>query len=123
MSTQLFSGSLPIPSGTHIGNAIAVPNGVQSLGQNLQVDLSMTGSAFPNGSTTITVGISTDNGASYREASGTYTAPFAPGKGGGTPNQSLGFTVADASLVTHVRLSTSAPSAFNLPVTITVTGV
>lgn len=121
MATTLFSGTLPIAAGSKVNAPLAVPNGSQSLGQNLQVNVVMTGTAFPTGTTTITIGISTDNGATYREASGAYTAPFTSGKGGATPDQTLGFMVADAALVTHVRLSTNAPSAFNLPLTVTVT--
>lgn len=122
MST-LFTGSLSVVAGQKSYTPLPVSGGIQGLGKSLQVSIVMTGTAFPTGTTTLTIGLSTDGGATYREASGSYTAPFPPGKGGGVPNQTLGFTVGDTTTVTHVRLSTDAPSTFTLPVTVTAVGV
>jgi hypothetical protein len=118
----IFSGSLAISAGEKIYTAIPV-SGIQGLGKSLKVDITMPGDVFPTGDTTLTIGFSTDGGASYREASGIYTGPIPIGKGGVVPAQSLGFTIADTTIVTHVRAKTIAPSAFSLPVTITAVEV
>ena len=120
--TTLFSGSLNISKNPKTFAAIPIA-GVQGAGKTLRIDITMTGTAFPAGTTNLTIGISTDGGATYKEASGGYTAPFAPGKGGGIPDQTLGFMIADTTLITHIRAKTDAPSEFTLPVTITATEV
>lgn len=119
----IFSGSLVVAAGPKTYTAIPV-SGIQSTGKSLQVNITMPGNVFPTGQTTLTIGISHDGGLTYQEASGIYTGPIAPGKDGVTiPQQSLGFEIANATTVTHVRLKTDAPSAFSLPVTVDAVGV
>jgi len=120
--TTLFSGSLDISKNPKTFAAIPIA-GVQGAGKTLRIDITMTGTAFPTGTTNFTIGISTDGGATYKEASGGYTAPFATDKNGQIPDQRLGFMIADTTLITHIRAKTDAPSAFTLPVTITATEV
>jgi hypothetical protein len=113
----LFSGNLAVSAGEKTYTPIAV-NGIQSAGKRLQVTIVMLGTAFPTGDTTLTIGLSTDGGSIYREASGMYTGPILPGIGGVIPDQDLGFLIGDTAMITHVRAKTIAPSAFTLPVTI-----
>ena len=121
MST-IFSGSLSVSAGAKTYAAIPV-SGIQTQGTSLQVNVVMTGVAFPTGLTTLILGFSYDGGATYQEASGGYLGPIQPGKGGGIPAQTLGFLVANPTTVSHVRLRTDAPSAFSLPVTVSAVGV
>ena len=118
----IFSGSLTVSSGAKTYTAIPV-NGIQSAGTSLQVNISMPGDVFPAGLTTLVIGFSYDGGETYNEAEGGYLGPIPPGKGGGIPNQTLGFLIANSATVTHVRLRTDAPSAFTLPVSISAVGV
>lgn len=119
---NIFSGSLSVLAGQKTYTPIPI-SGIQGQGMSLKVDIVMPGNVFPTGDTMLTIGLSNDNGATYREASGTYTGPIAPGKGGGIPNQTLGFLINNPTTVTHVRLNTDAPSAFTLPVTVSALGV
>lgn len=118
----IFSGSLAVLAGAKTYTPIPV-SGLQSTGQGLQVNIIMPGDVFPVGLTTLILGFSYDGGVIYKEAEGGYLGPIQPGKGGGIPDQTLGFFIANSATVTHVRLRTNAPSTFSLPVSVSAVGV
>jgi hypothetical protein len=115
--TVLFTGSFSIPAGVNQRTAVVVPGNVKQAGRSLTCSLQMDSTAFPTGTTIISMGLSTDGGVTYHTASNTIDGPVSQD---GDPFFTMTYCLGVQDVVTHARLTTSAPSAFVLPVTLGV---
>jgi len=116
--TILFSGTIPIAAGLTNRSAIAVPGGLKKINQPLAVSLSFDGDAIPAGLFKLTIGLSMDGGITFKTATNTLTGPLVVSDLKFSNQQRFGFTLDNGAQVTHLRFTTDAPSAFNLPLSI-----
>jgi len=112
--TILFSGSRSIPQGANESAPISVV-GHKKFGTPLRIRVSMDAATFPAGTTTISVLVSSDGGATYRSASGTYVNP-AQWRGAGPHYWFLEYGFGAGEEATHVKYATIAPQAFTVDV-------
>src|SRR5262245_11982796 len=94
--TVLFSGNLNVPSGQTTGASTAATGAKR-------IKISMDCNAFPTGTTTLEIQISTDGGATFPFiAIGTYVGPAAiPARF--EQLYHLEYSVADSLTITHTR--------------------
>ena len=108
--TILFAGNVPIQAGAFESAAFNVA-GRKVPGVPLRIRLSMDEATFPAGATEISVFVSSDGGATYRSAAGTYINP-AEWRGPGPHFWFLEYGFGANELATHVKYATDAPQAF-----------
>jgi hypothetical protein len=94
-----------------------VPGAVKQPNRPLTLSISVDARSFPIGTTIISMGLSTDGGVTYHTASNTIDGPVSQD---GDPFFTMTYCLGVDVVVTHARLTTSAPSAFVLPVTLGV---
>jgi hypothetical protein len=113
--TILFQGTVAFLAGAHESAVFPVPGGIKQPGVALNVKLSLQGDNLPAGTTTVTVFISTDGGATYRSASMTIDAPRT--YRGSPPHwEMLGYEIGADDVPTHAKFSYDVPSAFSTAV-------
>lgn len=113
--TILFQGTTPIQAGLHESGLFAVPGNIKQPGVALNLKVSFGAEQFPNGTTTITLFLSMDNGATFRSAVMTVVMP-ATFIGPAPHFWNMGFGLGVDENPTHAKFSTDAPSAFSTTV-------
>jgi len=95
---------------------VAVPDGVKQPGLPLSVRITLGAEAFPNGTTTLTVFLSLDGGATFpRSASMTVVMPVVF-RGPAPHFWFMGFSLGPNDNPTHVKFSTNVPTQFTTSV-------
>src|SRR4029077_7980781 len=105
----LSSGLLVVVGGVQFQRVLAISSGTL-------VRLTMDGSVFPLGITTLSIGISTDGGATFNVAS--MTCP-----GGVTPlggNWVMGYELGPSDVPTHTKIMVDAALGFSSNMTVEV---
>lgn len=111
----LFNGSVPISAGVFNSSAFAVPGGIKQAAKPLNLRLSLGAEQFPNGTTELTVFISTDGGTSYKSATMSVVMP-AVFKGAAPHFWTMSYSLGANDNPTHARFSSNAPSSFTTTV-------
>jgi hypothetical protein len=116
----LFSGSRTFQSGLRESATIPVPGNIKQAGVPLRVRVSLEAENFPNGTTTISVLISTDGGATFNEAAMTVVMP-ATFRGPAPHYWYLEYQLGADDDSTHAKYRTNAPAGFTTNVTVEAT--
>lgn len=113
--TVLFDKTIPIQAGLHESAVFDIPAQFQQPGQ--QIKVSMGAEQFPDGTTSISVFISTDGGNSYRSAATTVDMPTTF-RGAPPHFWNIGFALGENEIPTNAKYATDAPAAFSTRVII-----
>jgi hypothetical protein len=114
MSTVLFSGLQATLTGIQAQNVLLVPPEAKQASLAQVIRVSMDATVFPPGTTTLSVGISTNNQASFRMAS--MTCP-----GGVIPKGNkwvIGYALGPDESPTHTKVLIDAPLGFTSSMTV-----
>lgn len=115
--TNFFNGSLSSPKGLRESNVLVVPANVKQPGSPLTIKTSFVAENFPNGTTVITLFISTDGGNTFQSASMTVEMPHVF-RGPAPHFWTMTYELGPDDQPTHAKYSIDAPAAFQTPVTI-----
>lgn len=110
--TVLFAGPQINAAGLQSGNPIAIPGGLKQDGVEQVIRLTMGASVFPLGTTTLSIGISTDGGATYHRASMTCVGPAI------VPNWVMAYGLGPDAVPTHTQISIDSPLGFTAAMTV-----
>lgn len=109
--TTLFSGLQVVVGGVQAERVLSIPSDIKQPGVPLTIRVTMDSSVFPLGTTTLGIGISKDNQASYKSASMTC-----PGSKSGVWEMFYSLGPDDAP--THTRIGLDATLGFSSNMTV-----
>lgn len=115
--TTFFDGSLSSPKGLRESNVLALSPNIKQPGLPLTIKTSFGAEQFPNGTTTITIFISTDGGNMYQSASMTVEMPHTF-RGPAPHFWTMTYELGPDDQPTHAKYSIDAPAAFQTAVKI-----
>ena len=109
--TVLFDSVVPILGGVNESALMAVPGGIKQPGIPLTLLLSVENTLMPVGTSTLTIFLSSDGGATFRSASSSGSPPTVR-RGVGPHFWQMGYSLGANDVITHVKFSTNVPSTF-----------
>jgi hypothetical protein len=115
--TTLLNGNVNIQQGPHESNVFSVPGGIKQPNVPLKLQVSLGAEQFPDGTSIVSIFISTDGGLSFRSASMTVNMPTTF-RGPPPHFWVLSLQLGANDVPTHMKYSTNAPSAFTTTVKI-----
>lgn len=115
MATTLSSGLQVVLAGVQAQSVIAIPGNLKQAGVAQAIRVTANAAAFPAGTTTLSIGLSTDGGLTFHTAQMACPGGVAP-NGDNTYIMSYALGVDDAP--THTRISFDALVGFSSNVTV-----
>lgn len=110
----LFSGLQVVVAGAQLAGPFAVPGNLKQAGVGQVFRLSADATVFPLGTTTLSVGVSMDGGATFRTASMSCVGGILP-KGN---KWFMDYGLGKDDAPTHVQITIGAPLGFSVNVTV-----